>query len=282
MTSHQVNSQTGSLPATTAEGFETDVVEASRARPVVVDFWAPWCAPCHQLAPLVERVAARFAGQVDAVKLNIDEASEIARRYRVQSIPTLKAFRGGAVAGELTGMQSEQALMGLFNSVAPTEADRRVADAEAAGEVAQREQLLRQALDDDPAHRDATVGLTRLLLDRGDTDEARRLLDRLVEDDEVARLRAQIDLGAAGRDHAERTRLAEAADAGDTQAALELGRALAADGEHEAAIERLLGAVADPGTREPGRQALLEVFAVLGDDHPLTQHARPRLARALY
>lgn len=282
MTSHQVNGQAGTLPATTAERFDADVVEASHTRPVVVDFWAPWCAPCHQLAPIVERVADRFAGQVDAVKLNIDEAPEIARRYRVQSIPTLKSFRGGAVAGELTGMQSEQSLVGLFNSVAPTTADWLVADAEAAGNAAQRERLLRQALEDDPAHRDAIVGLAGLLLDRGDTDEARRLLDRLVEDDEVARLRAQIDLGAAGRDDAERTRLAEAADAGDTQAALELGRALAADGEHEVAIERLLAAVADPATREAARQALLEVFAVLGDDHELTQRARPRLARALY
>lgn len=282
MTSHQVNRQVGTLPATTAERFDTDVVEASRTRPVVVDFWAPWCSPCHQLAPMVERVAARFAGQVDAVKLNIDEAPELARRYRVQSIPALKSFRNGAVAGELTGMQSEQALVGLFNSVAPTEADRLVAEVEGIDNPAQRERLLRQALEGDPAHRDGLVGLARLLLDRGDVEEARGLLDRLVEDNEVARLRAQIDLGAAGRDHAERTRLAEAADAGDAQAALELGQALAADGEHEAAVERLLAAVADPGTREPARQALLDVFAVLGDDHELTQRTRPRLARALY
>lgn len=282
MTSHQVNTQAGALPATTAERFETDVVQASRTRPVVVDFWAPWCAPCHQLAPLVEQVAGRFAGQVDAVKLNVDEASEVARRYRVQSLPTLKSFRGGAVVGELTGMQSEQALVGLFNHVAPTEADRLVADAGAAGDAEQRERLLRQALEDDPAHRDAIVALARLLLDRGDADEARGLLDRLVEDDEVARLRAQIGLGAARRDEEEQARLAQAADAGDAPAALELGRALAADGDQEAAIERLLAAVADPDTREPARQALLEVFAVLGDDHELTQHARPRLARALY
>lgn len=282
MTSHQVNSRAGTLPATTAERFDADVVEASRTRPVVVDFWAPWCAPCHQLAPLVERVAARFADEVDAIELNVDEAPEVARRYRIQSIPTLKAFRDGAVAGELAGMQSEQALVGLFAAVAPTQADRLVGDAEAAGDDAERERLLRQALDTDPAHRDAIVALGRLLADRGDADEARRLLDRLAEDGEVARLRAELDLGAVRRDEAERARLTEAADAGDPQAALELGQALAADGEHQAALERLLAAVGDPRTKEAARQATLSVFAVLGDDHELTRRARPRLARALH
>lgn len=282
MTSSQANPPAATLPETTADRFDADVVEASRTRPVVVDFWAPWCQPCHQLSPLLEQVAQRYAGEVDAVKLNVDEAPRVAQRYRVQSIPAIKAFRDGAVARELTGMQSEQALAGLFAAVAPTEADRRVAEARAATDDAEAEQLLRQALEADPAHRDAIVALARRLADRGEADEARGLLDRIVEDAEVARLRAELDLAGAGRDDAERQRLAAAADDGDPQSALELGRALAADGDHEHAIERLLAAVRHPATREPARQALLEVFAVLGDDHELTKSARPRLASALY
>jgi putative thioredoxin len=282
MTSHQASPQAPALPETTAERFEADVVEASRVRPVVVDFWAPWCQPCHQLAPVLESVAARFAGEVDAVKLNIDKAPRIAQRYRIQSIPALTAFRDGAVAREVTGMQSEQSLTGLFAAVAPSEADRCVARAQAAADDSEAERWLSQALESDPAHRDAVVALARRLADRGETQQARGLLGRVVEDAEVARLRAELDLAAAGRGETERARLTADADAGDPQAALELGRALAADGDHAAAIERLLGAVTNPQTREPARQALLEVFAVLGDDHELTKSARPRLASALY
>lgn len=282
MTSQQATSQTGTLPETTAERFDTDVVEASRTRPVVVDFWAPWCQPCHQLAPVLESVAARFADEIDTVKLNIDQAREIAQRYRIQSIPALKAFHDGAVVRELSGMQSEQTLTGLFAGLAATEADRLVGDAEAAGDDAARERLLRQALESDPAHRQAIVALGRLLVDRGDAHEARGLLDRIAEDAEVAKLRAEIDLAANRRDDAEHARLAAAADDGDPQAALDLGRALAADGEYEPAVQRLLAAVAHPATREPARQALVEVFNVLGDDHELTRRARPELAAALY
>lgn len=282
MTSHPAHPQVATLPETSADRFDADVVEASRARPVVVDFWAPWCQPCHQLAPVLEQVAARFAGEVDAVKLNVDEAPQIAQRYRVQSLPALKGFRDGAVARELSGMQTEQALTGLFAGLAPSEADRLVADADAAGDDTARERLLRAALASDPAHRRAIVGLARLLADRGDAEEARGLLDRIADDADVARLRAELDLAASRRDDVDHDRLAAAADDGDPSAALELGRALAAVGEYEPAVDRLLAAVADPATREPARQALVEVFNVLGDDHELTQRARPRLAAALY
>lgn len=282
MTSHQTDPQVATLPETNAARFDADVVEASRTRPVVVDFWAPWCQPCHQLAPVLERVAARFAGEVDAVKLNVDEAPQIAQRYRVQSIPALKAFHDGAVARELSGMQTEQALTGLFAGLAPSEADRLVADADAAGDDTARERLLRAALASDPAHRGAIVGLARLLADRGDAEEARGLLGRIADDGDVARLRAELDLAAGRRDDVDHDRLAVAADGGDPNAALELGRALAANGDYEPAVDRLLAAVADPATREPARQALVEVFNVLGDDHELTRRARPRLAAALY
>lgn len=281
MSSQHADGQVGTLPEISAERFDVDVVEASRTRPVVVDFWAPWCQPCHQLAPVLERVAGRF-GDVEAVKLNVDDAPQIAQRYRVQGIPALKAFRDGAVVRELSGVQTEQALTGLFAGLAPTEADWLVADADAAGDDAERERLLREALASDPAHRDAIVGLARLLADRGDGDEARGLLERIAEDADVAKLRAELELAAGRRDDADRERLASAADDGDPHAALELGRALAADGDYEAAVQRLLAAVADPGTREPARHALVEVFNVLGGDHELTQRARPRLAAALY
>jgi putative thioredoxin len=179
-------------------------------------------------------------------------------------------------------MQNEQSLAGLFAAVAPTDADRLVAAADNAADAAEREQRLRRALESDPAHRGGIVRLARLLADRGETEEARGLLDRVAEDADVAKLQVELDLAGARRDDAERDRLAAAADAGDAQAAPELDQALAADDHYDAAVERLLAAVRDPATREAARQALVQVFAVLGDDHELTRAARPRLAAALY
>ncbi len=267
---------------TTAERFDTDVVEASHTRPVVVDFWAPWCGPCHQLAPLLERVAARYGDHVDTVKLNIDEAPRIAQRFGIQGIPALKAFRGGQVVDERTGVPSEQALADLFAGLVPSVADQLTTQAQQAGDDDERERLLREALASEPGHRDAIVALARLLSQRGDAQEALGLLDRVAPDEEVARLRAELDLAGARRDAATREALIDRAARGEPEAALELGRALAADGDHAEALEHLLTAVAHPATRESARQGVLEVFAVLGDDHELTRQTRPRLARALF
>ena len=86
--------------------FATDVVEASRTRPVVVDFWAPWCGPCHQLSPIIERMAAKYGEDVAVVKLNVDHAPTVSRTYRIQGIPAVKAFKDGAVVAEFVGVQA--------------------------------------------------------------------------------------------------------------------------------------------------------------------------------
>lgn len=261
--------------------FAAEVIAASRTRGVVVDFWAPWCGPCHQLAPVLERVAARHAGEVDLVKVNVDQAPALAGRYQVQGIPAVKAFRGGAVVGELTGVQPEAAIERLFAGVAPSETDRLMTRA-AAADPGEREPILRAALEADRAHVPAITALARLLAARGETDEARTLLDRVPADAEVARLRAELNLAAAGRDAGALDQLREAAHAGDSRAALELGRALAAQGTYDEALEALLPAVRDPATRGDAREAVLEVFRLLGDDHELVRATRPRLAAALF
>lgn len=262
----------------TAATFDDEVLAASAAVPVVVDFWAPWCAPCHQLSPILERVAAGHQGQVKVVKLNIDEAPALAQRYGVRGIPAVKAFRDGAVAAEFTGVQPERSVAAFFASLLPSAADRLVS--RAAAEPAHREALLREALATEPGHRDAVVQLARVHVDRGDTAEARSLLGQIPADDEVRRLLAEIDLGAAA-DH-DLEALRSAAAEGETGAALQLGRALAAAGEHDEALAHLLAAVRDPEHRDEAREAVLAVFALLGDGHELVRAHRPKLAAALF
>lgn len=265
----------------TEAGFAQGVLDPSRTRSVVVDFWAPWCGPCHQLAPVLERVAARHAGDVDLVKVNVDEAPDLSRRYGVQGIPAVKAFRDGAVVAEFTGVQPEPAVEQFFAGLVPSEADRLAAAAASAPDP-ERERLLRAALDTDPGHAPAVVALARLLADRGETGEASALLARVPLDEDGARLRAEIELDEAARDDESVGRLRAASAEGDAQAALELGRALAARGDHREALEQLLAAAAAPTTRDDARDAILTVFSLLGDDHELVRWARPRLASAVF
>jgi putative thioredoxin len=257
--------------------FEADVLQASANRPVVVDFWAPWCGPCHQLSPLLERAAVKYAGEVDVVKVNVDQAPAVARTYRVQGIPAVKAFRDGVVVSEFVGVQPERAVDQFFAALGPSEADRLVtAAAEAPAE--QREGLLRRALALDAGHEGACVALARLLEARGDTVEAVPLLERVPASEPARRLLAEIRLRSAAAEDMDALWLAVQQD--QPGARLRLGRALAAAGAYDEALAVLIDAVRDPSTRADARAAVLEVFAVAGDG--VAQVWRPRLASALF
>jgi putative thioredoxin len=259
--------------------FDTEVVEASRTRPVVVDFWAPWCGPCHQLSPILDRVAAAHAGEVHLVKVNVDEAPRLAQRYRVQGIPSVKAFKDGRVAKEFVGVQPEPSVAAFFAALAPSAADRLVARAAEAPDEA--EDLLHRALATDPGHAGAVVALARRRRDRGETAEARELLGRVPGAAEARRLLAALNLAALD-DADDADALRAGAEAGDAAARLRLGRRLAADGDHPEALRWLVAAAGHPGTRTEARERVLEVFALLGDDHELVRSWRPKLAAALF
>lgn len=261
---------------TTAATFDTDVIARSHERPVVVDFWADWCGPCHQLAPVLERVAARHASEVDVYKLDVDAAPELARRYRVQGIPSIKAFRDGQVVAELTGVQSEQAFDDMFARITPSKADRLVAGA---GDTDDPEATLWQALELEPGHVGASLALAERLAERGEVAEAERLLDAAAHDDRARELRSRLALAAAGMQDVDALRRAATED---PQARVALGRALAGRGEYEEAVEELLAALTERSVRDEAREAMLEIFSALGDGHELVRRARPRLASALY
>ncbi|CAN5552321.1 MAG: thioredoxin [Actinomycetota bacterium] len=258
--------------------FEQVVIAASRTRPVVVDFWAAWCGPCRQLSPLLERVAARHVGEVDVVKVDVDANPDVARRYRIQGIPAVKAFRDGQVAAEFTGLQPEAVVGQFFEALAPSVADRLAAQADEA-EPDQREALLGQAVAEQADHPAAVVALATILAERDDSDEAARLLRRLPADPAARRLLAELHLREGAADDIDDLRR-QAATGG--QPRLRLGRALAANGDSEEALEVLITAVRDPDTREGARSAVLELFAVLGDHSELVRAWRPKLASALF
>jgi putative thioredoxin len=263
----------------TEDVFATEVVEASRSRPVVVDFWAPWCGPCHQLSPILDRVAALHAGEVDLVKLNVDQAPRLAQQYRVQGIPAVKAFKDGKVVSEFVGVQPEPSVQAFFAALAPSEADRLVEQASADGAGA--ETLLRQALEHDPGHARAAVALASLLVDRDEVAEARQLLARAPADDEARKLLARLNLAEAGGEE-DLADLRRRAEGGDVAARVALGRALAAHGEYDEALRWLVDAARDSAARDDARAATLEVFALLGEGHELVRVWRPKLAAALF
>jgi putative thioredoxin len=259
--------------------FASEVLEASRARPVVVDFWAEWCGPCHQLSPILERVAERYADGVELVKVDVDAAPGVAGQYGIRGIPAVKAFRDGAVVAEFTGVQPEAQVDRFFAALVPSPADRLAAEAADAAPEA-RERLLREALERDPGHAGALVGLAELLGDRGEEGEARALLARAPADADARRLLARLNLAGAGA--VDLDDLARRAGSGDAGALLELGQAYAAMEDYGQALHHLVAVARLPDTRDEARRRVLDIFALLGDDHELVRTWRPKLATALF
>jgi putative thioredoxin len=272
--------------------FERAVVQASSATPVLVDFWAPWCRPCQVLGPLLERLVAERQGEVLLAKLNIDEAPTLAGRYAVSSIPAVKAFRDGQVWREFVGLLPEDYLRAFLDEVVPSAADRLTSQAEPleASDPAAAERLYREAVAKDRNQLGARVGLARVLLAQGKADEIEALLEPVGVEGEagaeaerlLARLRLRRLAGEVGDEAAARRRLA--AEPESARRHFELGCALAAGGDLAGALPELLAAAErDPKLASgPAREAMVQVFYLLGVDHPLANEYRAKLARLLY
>jgi putative thioredoxin len=233
--------------------FEARVLQRSAELPVLVDFWADWCRPCHMLAPVIERAVAAHPGKVELVKLDADANGATAARYGVRGLPTVKAFRDGRVISEFSGAQPAAVVERFVAELVPSEAD------ELAG--AGDEDALRRALELEPAHVGARRELARLLLRRGEEAEALELLDNAAGDFEAEGLAARARL------------------AGDPE--LEAAFRAWDDGDLASALEGLQRAVGDPERRDLVRRVMVAIFTQLGADHPLAREYRRRLSAAL-
>jgi len=270
--------------------FDSEVIERSERVPVVIDFWAPWCGPCRTLGPVLERLANEHEGAFVLAKINVDENPRIAGEFAIRSIPAVKAVRHGEIVDEFVGALSEPAVRQFLQRLLPTEADRAAGEgreAEDKGDVVTAEGHYRRALESDPNHPAARLGVGRLL-SATDPEHALAELDRVLPgtperadaDRIAARLRLVADDGAGAAELRARVER----DPADLEARLKLARLLAAEEDYEAALAHLLEIIRRDREfeEEAGRKAMLDIFNVLGPRHPLTEKYRGELARVLF
>jgi len=270
----------------TVTTFQQAVLQKSHDVPVVVDFWAEWCGPCRTLGPLLERIAEESGGNFILARVDVDSNQQLAAQFNVQGIPTVIGFRGGMPVDQFTGALPERAIRDWLGRLLPSETDLVVdqaRDATIAGDSQTAERLFRAALGQQQDHHEAGTGLASLLIASGRQDEALIVLGKLAITDEVERLQSAARLATSqGRDIGEIAQRLDS-DPENDAVRIELAMALAAHSEYEPALDKLLDVVRKRGeAKDEAHQAMLDIFEVLGDGHPLTTSYRRQLANALF
>jgi putative thioredoxin len=276
----------------TAATFEADVIKKSFELPVVVDFWAPWCQPCKQLGPVLEKLADEYAGQFLLVKVNIEVEQQIAQAFQIQSIPLVVAFRDGQLVNEFAGLMPEPQLREWLATFLPSAAQlammagMKLEETDPAGAEAK----FREALNLEPKAETLKIALARVIMAQNRDEEASRLIAQLEErgflEPEAQAIKDELEVRATaaesgGVDEARRT---AAANPNDLSLQISLADALAVAGKHTEALELCLSLIArdKAGIGPQAKDAMVKILGLLGPASELAGEYRRKLATAWY
>jgi len=277
----------------TEDDFEQRVVAASTECAVVVDFWAPWCAPCKMLGPVLEKVVTLYQGKVKLAKVNVDENQGLAAIWKIQGIPAVKIFRAGKVAGEFVGALPESKIKRQLAAVIPSETDELVLEGDRLEEKGNRELAetnYRKALELTPRHPQATLKLSKIFFEKGDYQQAQNLAETVGPDaDEYEETQAVLARIGFIEECSKQEGLVIceerlAKNPADMDSRYALACCLAVEQRYEESLENFLKIVETDKHYNEGaaKEAMVRIFSIIGQRSKLADEYRTRLSRMLY